>query len=547
MSSAGIVGQEYSQWLAYLKEKISKSRLKAALKVNSELLALYWDLGKAITEKQEQANWGDKIISQLSTDLTAEFSDITGFSRTNLKYIRKWYQFYSTIGQQIVGQSQAKQIYSESLNGQQPVGLLQAIDIEYPTILGLIPWGHHIQIFTKTATVDEALFYVRQTAAYNWSRAVLIYQLESKLFQRKGKAHNNFDITLPKPHSDLAKELLKNEYNLEFLGLSEEVTERELENAILSNIKQFMLALGSGFSFMGQQYHLEVSDKNYYLDLLFYHVKLHCYIVVELKVIEFKPEHAGKLEFYITALDELKKMPEDKPTIGLLLCKTVDKVTVEYTLRTKTKAIGVSEYRHTLPDEFKNELPNEEALRQELEKEIAIPHKTVDNKLDKLKGLIQKLNIGKAEIEKNIEIIEKVINRIAEPLIQLIDSRLTEIKTEFRNSRINILYNSQRGGEYKTAFDIRSITPLENIWMIGFEFALNGFTKGGKNAFDVWYKLEIQLEKYKIAIGPDKGKIWGDRAYNELYSLEELGEFANQFIEMVLDDINGRVERMLIM
>jgi predicted nuclease of restriction endonuclease-like (RecB) superfamily len=546
MSLKRITGQEYNQWLAQLKEKIRYSQLKAALKVNSELLSLYWDLGKAITEKQEQSNWGDKIITQLSADLSSEFPEIKGFSMTNLKYIRKWYQFYNSNSQQSVDQMQKKSVSPKGAMGQQSVGLLQDIENEFPMALGVIPWGHHIQIFTKTADIEEALFYVQQTATYNWSRAVLVYNLESGLFRQKGKAYNNFDLTLPQPQSDLAKELIKNQYNLDFLGLGEEATERDLENAILGHIKKFMLALGSGFSFLGQQYHLQVGEKDYYLDLLFYHVKLHCYFVIELKVIEFKPEHAGKLEFYITALDELKKMPEDNPTIGLLLCKTVDKITAEYTLRNKTKAMGVSEYRHSLPDELKNELPDEESLKQELTKEIIIEPKPVARKLNKLKGLIQRLNIGKAEIQKNDEAIEKVINEIEIPLIKLIDSKLSEIKTEFKSAKIYILYNAQRGGEYNVGFDITSMGKLENIWMLGFEFSLNGFEKAGKKAFDAWYKFEIQFDKYKFTIGQERGKAWDDRAYNELYSKEELEEIADRFVEIVFDDIKERIEGMLV-
>jgi predicted nuclease of restriction endonuclease-like (RecB) superfamily len=373
MTSKKITGQEYNQWLVLLKEKIRSSQLKAALIVNSELLSLYWDLGKAITEKETQASWGDKIIAQLSADLISEFPEIKGFSSTNLKYVRKWYQFYTTIGQQAVDQLQ----YPEN---------------QFPKILGQIPWGHHIQIFTKTKTIDEALFYVQETAIYNWSRAVLMYHLESELYQQKGKSHNNFQMRLPQPQSDLANELIKNKYNLDFLGLSEEATERDMEISILANIKKFMLALGSGFAFIGQQYHLRIGEKDYYLDLLFYHVRLHCYFVIELKVTEFIPAHAGKLEFYITALDELVKMPEDHPTIGLLLCKTVDKITAEYSLKSKTKAMGLSEYRHSLPDELKNDLPYLEALKEELQKEIKITPKPVDVKLDKIKGVVKKLN-----------------------------------------------------------------------------------------------------------------------------------------------------------
>jgi predicted nuclease of restriction endonuclease-like (RecB) superfamily len=546
MALRKIAGQEYTHWLAELKETIRNRQLKAALKVNSEMLSLYWDLGKAITEKQVQASWGDKIVTQLSADLISEFPEIKGFSITNIKYIRKWYQFYtSSFGQQTVDQMPKKLFTANISIGQQAVDLLQVTENEFPTILGIIPWGHHIQILTKTSSIEEALFYITQTATYNWSRAVLMYHLESGLFQQKGNAYNNFDVTLPQPQSELAKELIKNQYNLDFLGLGEEATERDLENAILGNIKKFMLALGSGFSFLGQQYHLKVGEKDYYLDLLFYHARLHCYFVIELKVVEFKPEHAGKLEFYITAIDDLIKLPEDNPTIGLLLCKTVDKVIVEYTLRNKTKAMGISEYRHSLPDELKSQLPDEEVLKLELQKGITTDIKPVDEKLNKLRGLIQKLNPGKVALEKNADIVEKVIKEIGYPLIKLIDLRLSEIKKEFNSTKIEIVYNTQRGGIYDSHFDISSIGEFENIWMFGFEFVFNGFAKGGKKAFDAWHKLEIQLEKYKFSIGPERGKVWDDRTYNELLSKEELDVITDRFVEMMLDDINTRIEGIL--
>jgi YhcG PDDEXK nuclease domain len=262
-------------------------------------------------------------------------------------------------------------------------------------------------------------------------------------------------------------------------------------------------------------------------------------------VLEFKPEQAGKLEFYINALDELKKGPEDNPTIGLLLCKTVDKVIAEYTLRSKTKPIGVSEYRHSVPDELRNELPDEEILKRELQKEITIPTKRMEGKLNKLKTLVQKLNLGRAELQKNDEIVKKLIRELEYPLIELIDSKLSEIKAEFKTSKIELIYNAQLGPEYDETFDITSLSELKNIWMIGFQFYLNGFERGGKKAFDSWYKFEIHLDKYKFAIGPERGKWWDERVYGELYSRQELNAIADRFFELVLDDINELIERML--
>lgn len=292
-----ITGPEYNQWLTELKDKIRTRQLNAALKVNSEMIGLYWDLGKAITEKVANSNWGDKIISQLAKDLKSDFKANNGLSISNLFYICKFYKFYegnSKLVQQPVGL-----IASDPTTPlvQTPVGL-------FPAILGFIPWGHHIQIFSRCKSVEEAIFYIQQTATYNWARSVLNYHIDTDLYNRQGKVDNNFQTALPKPQSDLASDLLKNPYNFGFLMLSEDASERELENALINNLKKFLQELGHDFGFIAQQYHLQVSDQDYYIDLLFYHTALHCYFVIELKVNPFKPEYAGKMEFYITAIDK---------------------------------------------------------------------------------------------------------------------------------------------------------------------------------------------------------------------------------------------------
>jgi len=534
MRTKELLGQDYHQLLARLKEKIRNSQVKAALKVNSELLALYWELGKAITEKQIQSNWGDRIITQLAADLSSEFPDMNGFSATNLKYIRRWYQFYRLTEQPGIGSI-----------GQQAVDQLQVIEIEMPAILGMIPWGHHIQIFTKVENIEEAIFYLQQTTQYNWSRNVLLHHLDAGLYYKKGKSYNNFQITLPQPQSDLANELIKNEYNLQFLGLHEEANEKELENAILANIKKFMLELGSGFSFLKQQYHVKVGERDFYVDLVFYHVKLHCYFIIELKVGEFKPEHAGKLEFYITAFDEKIKAEKDNPTIGLLLCKTVDKVIVEYTLKDKVKAMGVSEYRHTLPDELRQELPDEEVLKQELKKEITISPKPSDEKINKFKGLIQKLNRGIAEFQKSDAIICAVVSESIEPLIGILDAKIPDLKEAFNTVKFCISHNSQSPVPYTVGTDISSIIKLENIWILGLQITFERLKRGGRNAFDAWFKFEVRFDKYKYLIGEDKSNIWDERAYNEPFSKRELETIADRFAGIIFDDINERIESLL--
>jgi predicted nuclease of restriction endonuclease-like (RecB) superfamily len=329
---------EYRTFIQAIKQRIQSSQIKAAIAVNQELLRLYWDLAEQIVEKQREAAWGDGFLAQISQDLKAEFPDMKGFSVRNLKYMRQWFHFWSVgsaIGQQLVAQ---------------------------------IPWGHNLVIVSKIKNTDEAMFYVQKTIQNNWSRSVLTHQIESGLYHRDGKVISNFEATLPAPQSDLARQTLKDPYNFDFLMLREKHDEQELENALIENITRFLLELGAGFSYLGRQYRLEVGGDEFFMDLLFYHVRLHCYVVIELKTVKFKPEFAGKLNFYISAVDGILKTEQDSPTIGLLICKSKNDTVVEYALRDVNKPIGVSEYMiaQQLPEEFRSSLPSIEAIEAEL-------------------------------------------------------------------------------------------------------------------------------------------------------------------------------------
>ncbi|ABW67898.1 PDDEXK nuclease domain-containing protein [Desulfosudis oleivorans] len=339
MSKTPQQDREYTSFIKEIKKRINDSRIKAAVSVNRELLTLYWDLAAQIVKKQQQASWGDGFLDRMSKDLQAEFPDIKGFSLRNLKYMRQWYLFWSqeaSIGQQLVAQ---------------------------------IPWGHNLVIVSKTENPEEALFYVQKTMENNWSRAVLTHQIESNLFQRQGRAVTNFTATLPAPQSDLALQTIKDPYNFDFLTLREKHDEKELENALMDQVTRFLLELGAGFSFIGRQHRLTVGDEDFYIDLLFYHVCLHCYVVVELKAVRFKPAFTGQLNFYVSAVDGQMKTEQDNPTIGILICKSKNKTVVEYALKDIHKPIGVSEYMITrcLPDEFKSSLPSIEDIEAELE------------------------------------------------------------------------------------------------------------------------------------------------------------------------------------
>ena len=354
-----LVSQEYKIWLESLKNKFRSSQIKASIKVNTTLLEFYWDLGEQIVQKQQEYKWGSGFLEKLSRDLSAEFPDVKGFSYTNVKNIRQWFVFW----QQLVGE--LKTTKSQQLVGESSVDKTKQIVSQ----IFMIPWGHNIAIIQKCKNIDEAIYYVQNTLKNGISRSVLVHQIESNLYERNGKALTNFENTLPPIQSDLAKEITKDPYNFDFITLTNDYQEKELEDALTQNITNFLLELGSGFAFVGRQYKLNVGGDEFKIDLLFYHIKLKCYVVVELKATSFKPEHAGKLSFYTSAIDGELKNSDDNPTIGILICKSKNNTVVEYALKDINKPLGISEYQLTeiLPKEFKSSLPSIEEIEAKLD------------------------------------------------------------------------------------------------------------------------------------------------------------------------------------
>lgn len=330
---------QYKNWLQRIKQKILSAQLKAAVTVNAQLLDLYWDLGKDILQKQRDSNWGDAVLEQLSIDLKLAFPTIKGFSRRNLYAIRQWYSFYANESEFV------------------------------PQAVAQIPWGHNRLIISKIKTTNAALFYAKATLQNGWNRDQLEIAINNNYFENKGKSITNFNETLPEKQSQLAIETLKNPYNLDFLGLENDALERDIENAMMQHLTKFLIELGKGFAFVGRQYAIEVSNNEYFIDLLFYHLHLRCYVVIELKSGKFKPEYAGKLNFYLSAVDSQLKHQQDGASIGLILCKHKDKIEAEYSLRNMQKPIGISEYSLTqaLPEQLQSSLPTVEEIEQQLE------------------------------------------------------------------------------------------------------------------------------------------------------------------------------------
>jgi predicted nuclease of restriction endonuclease-like (RecB) superfamily len=340
--------RSYVDLLASLKSRIQQARTKAALSINRELTALYWAIGRQIVEAQNREGWGTSMIDRLAHDLQSSVPSSRGLSPRNLWRMRAFYHAYPACG--------------ESL----PQHVADLARTFLPRAVAEIPWGHNIALIEKVKDPQQRLWYAAQTLKHGWSRAVLVHQIESDLYARQGEALTNFDHALPAPQSELARELMKDPYNLDFLGLADDISERELEKSLLDHLKEFLLELGKGFAFMGSQYHLEVGDQDYYVDLLFYNTILRAYVVIDLKVEAFKPEFAGKMNFYLNAVEDRLRHPDDQSPIGLILCKERHHVTVEFSLRGMNQPMGVSEYR-LLPEDLQATLPSPEEWRAELE------------------------------------------------------------------------------------------------------------------------------------------------------------------------------------
>lgn len=338
-----INNNEYFKVLNDIKQQIKNAQYKAVLSVNQEQIMLFWNIGKTIIANTK---YGAKFIDNLAKDIKREFPNLKGFSIRNLKYMRRFAEFFPD--------SQKVQ-----------------------SLLALLSWTHNLRIMDAVKSVEQYEWYAHQTIENGWSVRTLEYHIETKGYERQALAQskvNNYQRLLPSPQSDLAVETLKSTYVFDFIEKRKDIIEREIESELVANIAKTLLELGTGFAFVGEQYHLEISNKDYYLDLLFYNTKLRCYVVIEIKNTEFKPEYAGKLNFYLSAVDDILKHPQDNPTIGIMLCKTRDKLTVEYALKDINKPIGVSEYKLSdfVPAEFIDALPSAEDIEKRIRSQFDI-------------------------------------------------------------------------------------------------------------------------------------------------------------------------------
>ena len=365
----------YNSLLNEIKNRIRQAQLRAAISANAEMILMYWDIGRMIHQRQQMEGWGAGIIPRLARDIRNELPEVKGFSERNIGYMVRFFREYGEppILQQAVaklpGSPTKDEILFQSAEKTAPKG--NHIDLQQH--VAKIPWGHNILLMEKVKDLHIRLWYIRQTIEQGWGRDTLAAMIRKKVYERHGQAVNNFSNRLPMPQSELASRMLKDPYLFDFLTLEEPFHERELETGLIRHLEHFLLELGSGFAFVGRQYHLEVSDKDFYLDLLFYHLKLRCFIVIELKKGDFKPEYAGKMNFYCSVVDDQLMNGTDQATIGLILCQTKDRILAEYALRDIHKPIGISDYELTraLPENLKSSLPTVDEIEAELSLDVS--------------------------------------------------------------------------------------------------------------------------------------------------------------------------------
>ena len=333
-----LADKEYVEWLADVKARFRQSQIKASIRVNTDMLEFYWSIGRDLVALRAEERWGAGVVKQFALDMRQAFPDATGFSHTNVKYMKQWYSFYfkQVTKSHQLGDQLEQTVKSHQLGDQ----------LEMPEIFGFVPWRHHVEIFAKSKSLEEALFYINKVVEGGWTRSWLEEQINAKLFEAQGAAITNFDQTLPAPQGILAKEILKDPYHFEFLSLKERYSEHDLEEALVANVTQFLLELGRGFSYVGRQMELQMpGGQTFFPDLVFYHIPQHRYVIIELKTVKYVPEFAGKLNFYVTAADKLLRGEGDNPSVGLIICKSTDKTVVEWSLQDIQKPLGVATYQ----------------------------------------------------------------------------------------------------------------------------------------------------------------------------------------------------------
>jgi len=523
----------YSSVVTALKERIRKARQRAILSVNKELTLLYWEIGEMIITQQGTQGWGAKVIQQLSIDLKTKFPDFKGLSERNLKYMATFARRFPQFGQQPAAQIETKE--------NQLVAIRQQLAAQ-------LPWGHLQVLLDKVIDEAKVDFYLAKCVENGWSRSILSEQIKSNLYDRQGAAITNFSDRLTHAHSDLAQQTFKNPYLFDFISLGEEVRELDVERALIKHLKDFMLELGRGFAYVGRQRNINVQGDDFFLDLLFYNYTMHCFVVFELKVSDFKPEFAGKLNFYVNAINQQLKGPDDKPTIGVLLCKTPNETVVRYSLQGIESPIGVADYQlaKALPAQLTGEIPTVEELEREIDKEYEELKSPSEKKWEALKQKLASLNKPKVQVPVTIELLRQLVDQSLKPLFEKLLERMAVFQSEFTSYEYfwcgpnNITDFVQASNTWKDEGYLKANKDLY------FNYKLNGLRAVGTDTFDVMMQLHCQLHNpywYGFYLmNRNNNQVFFRKLYTEQLTNEEVNMICETIYSEVVDDIAHRLE-----
>jgi len=528
----------YGIILNQLKVKIKAAKIRAALTVNNELLKIYWEIGDIISSQEKDAGWGNKVIDKLATDLKIEFPGMKGLSPRNLRYMRDFSIAYPSF-----------------LVLQQPAANIQNGDIQYNTILqqaaAKLPWGHHLILLDRLKTPDERNFYIQKCTENGWSRNVMLHNIESGLYKRQGTLTHNFKETLPAHQNELTQQLFKDPYQFDFLMLGEEAKERDLEDALINHVTKLLLELGDGFAFMGRQRRFEAGGKDFFIDLLFYHTKMRRYIIIELKIGEFEPEYVSKMNLYLGLADDILKGEFDQPSIGLILCKTKNKIVAEYALRDTSKPIGIAEYKiaQMLPEDIKGELPSIEEIEQKLDEEIKEYANPAEERFEKLKEKIRKLKNEEIKNPVSFEHISSVFSTGLKPLYQKILNEMTRFEEMFVSKSIQW---QCRGRTFNSLEDMESQWLMENKLKgrsaeINLFYHFYGFKQAGTEAFGCGFDLKVDFQDYWYGfslVNHNDHRPFIKKLYHQSISTEEINHIIKIIYDKVMDDIDYHLERL---
>lgn len=534
---ASELSKNYSAILQDLKEKIRQARLRATIAVNNELLKVYWEIGDTISKQEQAEGWGTKTVERLAKDLRVEFQDMKGLSPRNLRYMRDFALAYPqfTILQQDVAKSDADE--------NQPSTILQRS-------IAKLPWGHNCTLLDKLKLPEERAFYAQKAVQNGWTRDMLVNQIESGLFKRQGAITNNFGLTLPAYDSELALQLFKDPYHLDFVMLGEEAKERDLEDALMNHITKLLLELGDGFAFMGRQKRFEAGGKEFVIDLLFYHTKLRRYVIIDLKIGEFEAEFVSKMNLYLGLADDTLKGRYDESSIGLILCKTKNRIVAEYALRDTNKPIGIAEYKigAMLPEDIKGELPSIEEIEQKLDKELQEQQNPVDARLKAIKEKLKGIKGDEIQTPATYPILLQLYTDGLKPLYSQIISSLTVFEEEFHSKSFGWIAGTMQTDKVESLDSLwNDEENLRTIHEVQFFHNFFGFKKAGTENFSEHLTLKFEINDYWYGftlVNHNNQQPFLKKLYHQQITKEDRQQIVDLLMSKVMDRIDWIIDMM---